>query len=198
MIDPSKMMASLPKEAMMQPPKCVCGPGVDETHDWSRWHVIYPNYIDADKTMSCGRRLPKTAAVSAPRIEEMFEVCCLLGLPTVMENKHYSRDWMVRGRLRVQVFRDDTGTSPATYSSAIKKTDSAAKKIPINTECTSKAEVMKKISAAVLGLKSRTNPQHPQSSTTGVSAPPTPVSTGAGAKATASTAKSSHKKKGKR
>ena len=42
-------------------------------------------------------------AVERPTVGEMIEICQKYGVPFVLENKAYSRDWLVRGRLRVNL-----------------------------------------------------------------------------------------------
>lgn len=66
--------------------------------------ILYPNYIDAKKTVAEGRRIPKNKACEAPHVGEMLD-CCLKGLkiPAQFEDKYYSRDWLVRGRIRVEL-----------------------------------------------------------------------------------------------
>lgn len=71
--------------------------------------ILYPNYINAKKTVAEGRRIPKERACENPNVVEMVD-CCIKGLklPAQIEDKSYSRDWLVRGRLRVQL-KDDAG-----------------------------------------------------------------------------------------
>ncbi|KAA6429867.1 MAG: signal recognition particle 19 kDa -like [Trebouxia sp. A1-2] len=74
--------------------------------------ILYPNYINAKKTIAEGRRIPKDKGKDAcenPNVVEMVD-CCTKGLklPAQIEDKSYSRDWLVRGRIRVQL-KDDGG-----------------------------------------------------------------------------------------
>lgn len=71
--------------------------------------ILYPNYINAKKTIAEGRRIPKDKACENPNVVEMVD-CCTKGLklPAQIEDKSYSRDWLVRGRIRVQL-KDDGG-----------------------------------------------------------------------------------------
>mmetsp|Transcript_40470 Transcript_40470/g.89927 ORF Transcript_40470/g.89927 Transcript_40470/m.89927 type:complete len:157 (+) Transcript_40470:78-548(+) len=69
--------------------------------------VVYPHYISSNKTVQEGRRIPKDLACEMPNVLEMLEVCKHLNIPAVIEDKHYPRDWFIRGRLRVQLRQDD-------------------------------------------------------------------------------------------
>lgn len=70
--------------------------------------VIYPNYLDSKKTVAEGRRIPLDKACESPNVVEMLDSCKHLKIPAEIQNKHYPRDWMVRGRLRVQL-QDEKG-----------------------------------------------------------------------------------------
>lgn len=70
--------------------------------------IVYPNYLNSTKTVAEGRRIPKDKACSNPQLMEMLDSCTKgLMLPAALENKAYSRDWLVRGRLRVQLKDSD-------------------------------------------------------------------------------------------
>ncbi|KAG6949831.1 hypothetical protein JG687_00014592 [Phytophthora cactorum] len=74
----------------------------------SSFMTFYPNYIDNKKTVQQGRRIPKQNACEAPIADEMSEVCTYFKLPHVLEPaKKYPRDWLVSGRIRVRLVRDD-------------------------------------------------------------------------------------------
>lgn len=64
---------------------------------------IYPNYIDKSKSVKEGRRLTLNRSVDRPSLGEMIEICQKYSIPFVAENKAYSRDWLTRGRLRVNL-----------------------------------------------------------------------------------------------
>jgi len=73
-----------------------------------RWICLWPVYIDSKKTVQNGRRLPKDKCVSNPSVQEMGEVTKLLGVRYVVEpDKAYPRDFLLRGRLRVELKRED-------------------------------------------------------------------------------------------
>ena len=42
-------------------------------------------------------------AVMRPSLTDMMEICKMLYIPFVVENKAYPRDWMSRGRIRVKL-----------------------------------------------------------------------------------------------
>uniref|UniRef100_A0A0G4G383 Signal recognition particle 19 kDa protein n=1 Tax=Chromera velia CCMP2878 TaxID=1169474 RepID=A0A0G4G383_9ALVE len=71
--------------------------------DTSRWLVIYPNYVDSKKTIAEGRRIAQSAAAETPTLIEMIDICKFFEIPVIPEDKSYPRDWLVRGRLRVQL-----------------------------------------------------------------------------------------------
>ncbi|GIL92593.1 hypothetical protein Vretimale_14008 [Volvox reticuliferus] len=69
--------------------------------------IIYPQYIDALKTVAEGRRIPKPLACEDPNVGELHDSCQLLKLESAIEAKHYPRDWIPRGRVRVQLKGED-------------------------------------------------------------------------------------------
>jgi len=71
--------------------------------------VVYPNYLNAKKSVAEGRRIPRERACDNPQIIEMLDSCVKgLKLSAQVEDKSYSRDWLVRGRIRVQL-KDSNG-----------------------------------------------------------------------------------------
>ncbi|GLD96423.1 hypothetical protein PINS_up005106 [Pythium insidiosum] len=82
--------------------------GLPEGASTERFFMFYPNYINSKKTVQQGRRIPKDVSCEDPLAEEMSEVCVYLNLPHVLElGKKYARDWMVPGRIRVRLLKDD-------------------------------------------------------------------------------------------
>ncbi|GMH40540.1 hypothetical protein BSKO_08444 [Bryopsis sp. KO-2023] len=70
--------------------------------------IIYPNYINKKKTVARGRRIPVEKACEDPTPAEILDVCKHLKLDAEVEgSKCYSREWWVRGRVRVQLIGDD-------------------------------------------------------------------------------------------
>ncbi|GBF89250.1 hypothetical protein Rsub_02127 [Raphidocelis subcapitata] len=70
--------------------------------------ILYPAYINSKRTVSQGRRIPADKACEDPSVREIFDCCQHLKLPVDVEDKQYPRDWWLsRGRLRVQLFKED-------------------------------------------------------------------------------------------
>lgn len=56
--------------------------------------IIWPVYIDSEKSKKEGRRISKKDAVSAPKLREISNAAKKLNLnPEVENNKSYSRSW---------------------------------------------------------------------------------------------------------
>ncbi|MEM0380404.1 MAG: signal recognition particle protein Srp19 [Desulfurococcaceae archaeon] len=55
--------------------------------------VIYPQYIDSNRSRSEGRRVSLKYAVPNPRVDEIIRAAELIGLKPIVENKKYSREW---------------------------------------------------------------------------------------------------------
>ncbi|KAJ3080146.1 hypothetical protein HK102_003265 [Quaeritorhiza haematococci] len=73
-----------------------------------KWVCVYPVYIDAGKTMSEGRRIPKELAVKEPAAVYMAESLRHLGLMGALEaDKRHPRDPFTFGRIRVQLRTPD-------------------------------------------------------------------------------------------
>ena len=79
---------------------------------------IYPNYIDKDMKISEGRKINSEISVSNPHIKEIYYVCKNLGFECVMETKHYSQDWMKRGRVQVKFYKNKKETINSTYKTS--------------------------------------------------------------------------------
>lgn len=65
--------------------------------------VIFPVYLDSSKTISDGRRIPKSEGVQDPRLNEIADACAHLGLDcTVEANASHPREPTARrGLVRV-------------------------------------------------------------------------------------------------
>eukprot|EP00455_Lapot_gusevi_P050593 TRINITY_DN7360_c0_g4_i3.p1 TRINITY_DN7360_c0_g4~~TRINITY_DN7360_c0_g4_i3.p1 ORF type:complete len:153 (+),score=19.53 TRINITY_DN7360_c0_g4_i3:55-513(+) len=99
-----------------------------------RWTVIYPVYIDKTKKISEGRRIKKESCPENPGLIEIAECCRSLELGVAIEpEKAYSRDFFLRGRVRV-LWKHDDGT-------------------PMRDDIKSKEELLEKICEMI-----RTNP----------------------------------------
>lgn len=78
------------------------------TPDHDKRVIIYPNYIDSKKKISEGRRIPLERACESPNVGEIADSCNIgLGLRAEYELKFYSRDFLVPGRVRIQLFNPD-------------------------------------------------------------------------------------------
>ena len=72
--------------------------------DERRWQTVYPVYLNKDKTIAEGRRLPLDIGIDHPTCADIMSVCDNLDLPHKLEeSKCYSRDFYQRGRVRVQL-----------------------------------------------------------------------------------------------
>jgi signal recognition particle subunit SRP19 len=72
-------------------------------------NVIYPAYIDADRTRRKGRRVPLDDAVEDPTVEEIAKAVQQVGYDAVVEReKTYPREWEQRGRVLVQGAEDSS------------------------------------------------------------------------------------------
>ena len=94
-------------------------PGASELPEYSDWHVLYPNYIDSNKSIPEGRRIGKEKGVPNPYPQEMAEICQLLKIRCILEDKRYPREWLVPGRLRVELKRAGHFVHPEIKTSTI-------------------------------------------------------------------------------
>ncbi|MFB6073666.1 MAG: signal recognition particle subunit SRP19 [Haloarculaceae archaeon] len=66
-------------------------------------NVIWPAFLDADRTRSEGRRVSRDLAVPAPTVEEIAEAVGQVGYDAVIEHdKTYPREYEPRGRVLVK------------------------------------------------------------------------------------------------
>lgn len=72
--------------------------------------IIWPAYLDADRSRSEGRRVPTDLAIDAPTVEEIAKAVQQVGYDAVIEHDvAYPRDPMVpEGRVRVKDAEDST------------------------------------------------------------------------------------------
>lgn len=65
--------------------------------------IIWPAYFDSTKTRSDGRRIPKSLAVSSPKISEIKEAAEKLGLDyeLVLDAGYPKTPWLKTGMLLV-------------------------------------------------------------------------------------------------
>lgn len=66
-------------------------------------NVIWPAYLDAEKTRGEGRRVPLDMAIDDPTIEEIAAAVQQIGYDTVVDrNATYPREYTPRGRVIVK------------------------------------------------------------------------------------------------
>ncbi|EOY27488.1 Signal recognition particle [Theobroma cacao] len=89
-----------------------------EISNIKKWVVFYPVYINSKKTVAEGRRISLTKACENPTCAEIADCCSHLKLVNAIEiDKAYPRDFMQRGRVRVQLRKEDgTLYNPAISS----------------------------------------------------------------------------------
>ncbi|XWS12281.1 hypothetical protein CRYUN_Cryun37aG0076000 [Craigia yunnanensis] len=89
-----------------------------EVPNIKKWVVFYPVYINSKKTVAEGRRISLTKACENPTCVEIADCCSHLKLANAIEiDKAYPRDFMQRGRVRVQLRKEDgTLYNPAISS----------------------------------------------------------------------------------
>ena len=73
-----------------------------------RWKIIYPAFLDKNKTCVDGRRVPKEIAIEEPDLVQIGSACLQLGYNRVVleQRKTYPRDFSHPGRLRVMIKND--------------------------------------------------------------------------------------------
>lgn len=73
---------------------------IDEETAW----IIWPEYFDARRTRSQGRRVPKRLAISNPSVEGISKVLMRLGYEfRIEEEKAYPSNWYhKKGRILVE------------------------------------------------------------------------------------------------
>ncbi|RWV86274.1 hypothetical protein BHE74_00042003 [Ensete ventricosum] len=112
-----------------------------------KWKVIYPVYINSKKTVAEGRRIGVTKACENPTCIEIGDCCSYLKIPFAIElDKAYPRDFMQRGRVRVQLKREDGSLC--------------------NSEIDSKKQLMLRIAELIPKHHGRTKKQEPVSTST--------------------------------
>ena len=66
-------------------------------------NVVYPAYLDKALSRSEGRRVPESAAVEDPTVDEIAKAVQQVGYDAVVErDKSYSREYEQRGRVLVR------------------------------------------------------------------------------------------------
>ncbi|EFC43730.1 predicted protein, partial [Naegleria gruberi] len=68
----------------------------------NRMQIIYPVYIDKNKTLSQGRKIAKEKCVENPKATEIADICQHLKIPYELEKtKRYPQEPFEFGRVRV-------------------------------------------------------------------------------------------------
>ncbi|KAK1256999.1 Signal recognition particle 19 kDa protein [Acorus gramineus] len=81
---------------------------VDQAPNIKRWIVFYPIYINSKKTIAEGRRIGSEKGCENPTCIEIGDCLAYLKIPFAIElDKAYPRDFMQRGRVRLQLKRED-------------------------------------------------------------------------------------------
>ncbi len=88
-------------------------------------NVIWPAYLDAEKTRSEGRRIPEDLAVPDPTVDEIAQAVQQVGYDAVIEReKTYPREYEARGRVLVKdaddASKSDLLGATAAYLGAIR------------------------------------------------------------------------------
>jgi signal recognition particle subunit SRP19 len=66
-------------------------------------NVVYPAYFDKALSRSEGRRVPESAAIDEPTVDEIAKAVQQVGYDAVVErDKSYSREYEQRGRVLVR------------------------------------------------------------------------------------------------
>ncbi|ADQ67858.1 signal recognition particle protein Srp19 [Halogeometricum borinquense] len=72
-------------------------------------NVIWPRYLDAEKSRSAGRRVPLEDAVDDPTVDEIAEAVQQIGYDAVIERDvTHPREWEANGRVIVKGADDST------------------------------------------------------------------------------------------
>ncbi|VWU52325.1 signal recognition particle subunit SRP19 [Hepatocystis sp. ex Piliocolobus tephrosceles] len=83
----------------------------NDNKDTSRWKIIYPNYLNKNKKVKEGRKVNLRYCVNDPSVEEIALACKELNIPySVEKNKYYPRDWIVEGRIRINIPKRNNDT----------------------------------------------------------------------------------------
>ena len=87
--------------------------------------IIWPAYLDADKSRSEGRRIPEDTAVPDPTLQEVANAVRQIGYdPVVERDKKYPRSWWEsKGRVRLDAedSKPDVLRAIAAYIDAMRQ-----------------------------------------------------------------------------
>ncbi|XP_077456186.1 signal recognition particle 19 kDa protein [Stigmatopora argus] len=86
-----------------------------------RFICLYPVYINSKKSQAEGRRIPTEKGVENPSCAEIRDVLTAAGVNVLVEDKMHPREWnrdvQFRGRVRVQLKREDGSLCHDKFSS---------------------------------------------------------------------------------
>jgi len=72
-------------------------------------NVVWPRYLDASVSRDDGRRVPLSAAVEEPTVDEIAQAVQQIGYDAVIErDTTHPREWEPRGRVLVKGAGDST------------------------------------------------------------------------------------------
>ena len=104
--DSNALSSSMAGGQVYKRPSSTVTPSIDS----SKWKMIYPNYIDATKSIAQGRKVGKNDACDEPSVAEMVEVCKYFNIEYVSEPyRMYPRSFGIPGRIRVQIKNEEDG-----------------------------------------------------------------------------------------
>eukprot|EP00299_Pterocystis_sp_00344_P010073 c4423_g1_i3.p1 GENE.c4423_g1_i3~~c4423_g1_i3.p1 ORF type:complete len:136 (+),score=24.43 c4423_g1_i3:48-455(+) len=112
------------------------------------WCILYPVYINSEKTVAEGRRLPREKCVKHPTLKEIFDVLEVMKINRLPEPKSYPRGFHAheKGRIRFQLRKEDGS--------------------PCHPDLPSRTAVMERVASLISKLSSRTNAEQQQSTST--------------------------------
>ena len=89
-------------------------------------NVIWPAYLDAERSRSEGRRVPEDLAVPDPTVDEIASAVQQVGYDAVIErNRTYPREYEPRGRVVVKgaddASKSDLLGAVAAYVAALRE-----------------------------------------------------------------------------
>eukprot|EP00299_Pterocystis_sp_00344_P010072 c4423_g1_i1.p1 GENE.c4423_g1_i1~~c4423_g1_i1.p1 ORF type:complete len:152 (+),score=24.78 c4423_g1_i1:48-503(+) len=128
------------------------------------WCILYPVYINSEKTVAEGRRLPREKCVKHPTLKEIFDVLEVMKINRLPEPKSYPRGFHAheKGRIRFQLRKEDgSPCHPDLPSRTFECFD-------LNTfeNGVLGTAVMERVASLISKLSSRTNAEQQQSTST--------------------------------
>ncbi|KAM3568906.1 hypothetical protein VYU27_008984 [Nannochloropsis oceanica] len=114
---PEELQQTIEQMNMHEQHHVVCYPGPQGDRDQEKFLedsktfvTIWPNYLDVDKSLPQGRRIPKDKACPKPSVHDISDLLVQWRLAHIVEqHKRYPRDWLVYGRVKVELKDSKTG-----------------------------------------------------------------------------------------